>query len=270
MRINITDDFDIKKIAESGQCFRIKQLSNGKYRAITGKEVVYIEHLQDNSWSFECSKASFDSIWFDYFDLGRNYADIRNSIPDRDSYMKQASDFSNGIRILRQNVWEMLISFIISQRKSIPAIKTAIEILAAKYGEQISTPYETVHSFPAAETLKLVSKQDLELCGLGYRASYIIDAIQQVNSGAISLENIPSLTNSAVLEKLKKIHGVGDKVANCILLFGFARVDCTPVDVWISRTIENEYQGINPFDSYPGSGGIMQQYMFYYARKHKI
>ena len=269
MLIQINDDFDIKKIADSGQCFRMQQLPNGKYRAISGNEVAYIEEAAEGGWNFECTQTAYDCVWYDYFDLGRNYAAIRNGVPDTDPFMRHAGAFGKGIRILRQDAWESLVTFIISQRKSIPAIKKAVEILAVRYGRKITTPYEEVYTFPRASDMAHVSVEDFKACGLGYRASYVADAVNKVLTRQVDLEALNTMSNADILEALKRTHGVGDKVANCVLLFGYGRVDCAPVDVWILRAIEDYYHGVSPFENYGPTAGVLQQYMFYYIRNLK-
>lgn len=292
MQITLTDDFDLYKITYSGQCFRPIRLENDVYRFIIGNHILYIKKLDinklsennDSSKIFEvsCSKEEWDSVWSHYFDLETNYRTIRSAIDDSDKYMYNCAENGAGIRILNQDKWEMLISFIISQRKSIPAIRSSVEKLCKLYGHIIESPInaanplfnetlmdinEQIYSFPTPEEMKKATADELAGCGLGYRVPYIIDAINRVNSDIINLEALISLDDESLFDELKTIKGVGDKVANCVCLFAFHRTGRAPVDTWISKVINTEYNGINPFPNYGNVAGIMQQYVFYNSIK---
>lgn len=269
MILKITDNFDLQKIADSGQCFRVKAFPDGTYRFITGSHVLYITYLEQNTYEISCSKSEWQSFWHSYFDLGRSYRKLRGQIPDTDSYMKKAAAGGAGLRILRQEPWEMLITFIISQQKTIPSIKSAVEKLAEVYGAPVKTDYETVHLFPSPKQMSPATMEELSQFRLGYRTSYILDAIDKVKSGLIDLDKISAYDDMQLFTALKSVRGVGDKVANCIALFSYGRTSLAPVDTWIKKVIEKEYQGISPFPGYGDTAGIMQQYMFYYAQTHK-
>lgn len=269
---------DLRKIVDSGQCFRPAEVVPGIYRFITGDNIIYLK--EDNS--------VIEGIWQDYFDMDRDYAKIRSQIPENDEYMQAAAKCGEGIRILRQDPWEMIISFIISQRKSIPAIRSSIEMLCESFGEMMTTEYETIYTFPSAamiadKTLKgsgtgnlpretlfeALMESKLKDCKLGYRLRYICDAVCRVIYGEIDLDSLYNLDSEELLLKLKEINGVGDKVANCIALFAYSRCELAPVDTWIKKVIDGVYGGINPFPQYGDVAGIMQQYIFYYALTHK-
>ena len=269
MQVTISDDFDLQKIAESGQCFRAKKFGGGMFRFITGGEVLYIEKLSRARYEVSCPDEAWKRVWVPYFDLERNYLRIREAIPASDTYMRSAARGGKGIRVLRQDPWETLITFIISQRKSIPAIKTSVEMLATRFGEIITTPYETLHTFPSAARLEKASDQDLADCKLGYRVSYIKDAVAKVLSGTVDLTALSGLSDTEAFNALKTVRGVGDKVAACVCLFSYGRIGVAPIDTWIHKIIACEYGGINPFPSYGENAGIMQQYAFYYAISHK-
>ncbi len=163
----------------------------------------------------------------------------------------------------------MLVTFIISQRKSIPAIRSVVELLSERYGSKIRTPAETLYTFPTTSQLKDVHLEDYIACKAGYRAPYLCDAVHQVLSGSLDLAGIASLSDEALISALEGVKGVGVKVANCVALFAYGRTACAPVDTWIKKIIRQEYQGQNPLDRYGDSAGIMQQYFFYYAQNHK-
>ena len=269
MKITITDDFDLAKIAASGQCFRVKELENGYFRFITGENVLYIRKIEDYVYEISCSFESWEKIWFTYFHLERNYEEVRNRIGIRDKYLQAASKEGLGIRILRQDPWEMIITFIISQQKTIPSIKSCVEALCLRYGTKLITEYEEIYTFPTASQLSVATEEELREYKLGYRAPYVVDAAAKVSSGKINLSNLYLRSDKKLFETLKEISGIGDKVSNCICLFAYGRTRLAPVDTWIKKVIDQEYKGKNPFPKYKDTAGIMQQYIFYYALTHK-
>ena len=269
MELTISDDFSLPKIAESGQCFRIRRFGDGTYRFITEGSVLYIRKMSPCRFEADCAPEEWDAVWSPYFDLGRNYAEIRAFIPESDTYMRQAAEAGRGIRILRQSPWETLVAFIISQRKSIPAIQGAVELLSERYGEALTTQRETVRVFPHPEQMTTADAEALAACKLGYRTPYVLDAIGRASAGALDLTEIAVCGDAELLERLKTVNGVGNKIANCVALFAYGRTALAPVDTWISKVIRSEYGGVNPFPAYGDAAGIMQQYVFYHALKHK-
>lgn len=269
MLIEIQDDFDLEKISLSGQCFRVRRFDDGRYRFVTGDHVVYIKEEGNQQFSVSCDIDEWEEIWQGYFDFERCYSDIFESERQKHSFVQDAMLYGRGIRILRQDPWEMLITFIISQRKSIPAISKAVETLALRYGQRIETQYETIYQFPSPQEMERISEEELLKCGLGYRTQYVLDAIHQVMSGALDLNVLSTYGDESLLEKLQTIHGVGKKVANCVGLFAYGRSSCVPVDVWISRAIEIECGGESPFYLFENNAGIIQQYVFYYEKHHQ-
>ena len=266
MRVSIKDDFDLNIIINSGQCFRPRFLDNGGYRFITGNSMVDIFATDvENEYEVSCNKAEWENVWKEYFDLATNYASIRKSIPSEDAYMLRAGEIGAGIRILKQDKFEMLISFIISQRKSIPAIRSAVEKLCERYGSRDGD----VYLFPTPEQLIVATEEELKDSGLGYRVSYVRDAVEKVISGDFDLEKMSLLSDEELFGKLKEIRGVGDKVANCVMLFAYHRVGRAPVDTWIAKVIAEKYDGVNPFFRYGDVAGIMQQYVFFAAQHEK-
>lgn len=269
MYIEITDDFSLPKIAESGQCFRAKLLDDGTWRFITGSSILHIRLLSHNRYEIDCTASQWLTVWLPYFDLDRDYSFIRSRIAQTDYYMKNAADTGAGLRILRQDPWEMLITFIISQQKNIPSIKSCVEKIAEKYGDKVETPYGTVHFFPSARQMSYITDEELNQCKLGYRTPYIQDAINKVASGQLDLNTLYSYGDMQLFNALKSVHGVGDKVANCIALFAYSRTSLVPVDTWIRKVIDGVYGGQNPFTKYGSDAGIMQQYIFYYVQHNK-
>lgn len=267
LQIEITDDFDLEKTASCGQCFRAKPIEGGLFRFVSRENVVYIQRIGEHQFSVSCNEDEWREIWVRYFDLDRSYKDIYYVEREKHDFVRKAMDCGRGIRILRQDPWEMLVTFIISQRKSIPAISRSVEALASKYGHPIKTNHETVYSFPAPEDMALASEEELLECGLGYRAPYIYDAIHKVLSDSLDLDAIADCSDEELFQKLQTVYGVGKKVANCICLFGYGRISRVPVDVWISRAVEEDCCGEDPFGLFEGNAGIVQQYVFYYKKR---
>ncbi|WP_408069874.1 DNA-3-methyladenine glycosylase family protein [Butyrivibrio sp. JL13D10] len=284
MRIQITDDFDPKKIQISGQCFRVKEPAPGVFRFISSEHVLFIKEISNDetekSFDVSCSKEEWENVWMPYFDMERSYLDICKKEYGKHDFTDKAIDFGRGLRILKQDKWEMLISFIISQRKSIPAISSAVEAISRKFGTKIDCSeifrgsdikteeplVDAVYAFPTPLQMAKASMEDLKECGLGYRAPYVYDAIKKVNSGELDLEALDSLNDDELFNALMDVHGVGKKVSNCVCLFAYARMGRAPVDVWISRAIDEEYGGVDPFPQYGENAGIIQQYIFYYEK----
>lgn len=280
--ISIKDDFDLEKIQKSGQCFRVCNSNEGWFRFVFREDILFIREAANGKFEVSCTREKWNKVWAHYFDLKRNYSEIRLTAENADGFIKTAAQFGQGLRILRQDPWEMLITFIISQRKSIPAIATSVERLCEAFGKDISdlipsdfkhitffnlagkpVPHE-VFAFPTAMQLAHANEDELRKCGLGYRASYVLRTSQMVATDELSIHSLNKLSDAALFEALKKAPGVGDKVANCVCLFGFNRCARVPVDVWIERVIQNECAGKNPFISFGDNAGIMQQYAFYY------
>lgn len=269
MNIEIQDDFDLNKISLSGQCFRVKLLEGDIYRFVTGNHVVYIKSLGKHQFSVSCGIEEWNEIWGVYFDIGRCYSSIFEKEHNKHPFIHAAMNCGRGLRILKQDSWEMLITFIISQRKNIPSIAKAVEMLASRYGRRIETKYETLYSFPSPQEMACASLNELQECGLGYRSQFILDAIHQILSGTINLNSISVYNDEQLLETLQTIRGVGKKVANCVALFAYGRTACVPIDVWIARAIKNDCGGESPFGLFQDNAGIIQQYIFYYEKHHQ-
>ncbi|MBO6108001.1 MAG: DNA-3-methyladenine glycosylase 2 family protein [Eubacterium sp.] len=259
MRIKITDDLDLKKIAESGQCFRWESVSDNRYRIVHRDHMVEIEERLDREFYFSCDEEEFEKVWREYLDLDENYASIRNRIKkSEDPFLYEACEYGRGIRILRQDPWETLISFIISQNRNIPAIKKSIRILCGQTGSS--------YSFPTPEQILSMSDEALSECRLGYRDQYILAAARAVLNGDIVPDDLIDADEETTMRELTSIHGVGKKVASCMSLFGLHHIDAFPIDVWIRRVLESKYPDGYPMESYRPYNGIYQQYMFYYAQ----
>jgi N-glycosylase/DNA lyase len=274
--------FDLEQIADSGQCFRwtriledetggaTSDIESGKikYRIIAFGKILNIEQdMTSGIVTMDCSDTDFDNIWKDYFDLDTDYGKIIDRIPEDDSYLKRAASGCDGIRIIRQDPWETLITFIISQRKNIPAIKASVEKICKAAGSVIGeADGEKLYAFPTPEQLSSLSMDDLNACSLGYRAQYIYKAARAAVDGVVDLDKWKSLGDEELFDKLCSLYGVGKKVANCTMLFGFYRLDSFPIDVWMNKIQDKYYPEGFPIEAYRPYGGVMQQYMFAYER----
>lgn len=259
-------EFDPVKTFECGQCFRWNADKNGVYLGVAMKRAAKVWKTGESVF-ISGTLEDFENIWRDYFDLDRDYGALRKSL-NTDEYIKKAADYGAGIRILRQDKWEVLCSFIISQCNNIPRIKKIIESLCERFGEPLYFEDKTLYAFPDAAKIAGLTEKELEPIKSGYRAKYIIEAANAVASGAIDLDMLASGSCDQALRVLKGIEGVGDKVAGCVILFGLNILDAFPVDVWIKRAITANYgEGFNP-KIFGKAAGLAQQYMFYYARSN--
>ncbi len=259
--ITLTDfgSFDLGLSADCGQAFRWKQDEEGFWHGIVcGK---YLKAKQEaNAIVMYTTPEDFEVFWKEYFDLATDYADICKTLSS-DTHLSKAVTSCPGIHILKQEPWEALCSFIISQNNNIPRIKGIIERLCETFGEEIEHGY----TFPSAQKLALLTPDDLAPLRAGFRAKYIIDAAQKVASGEVDFEKIYNSPIEYGREELQKICGVGAKVAECTLLYGFYKVDAFPVDVWVRRIMEELYPNGFP-DCADGVKGIAQQYLFHWRR----
>ena len=272
MEIHITDDFNLDRIADSGQCFRWRKDDSGAYRIIHKGHCLKIRPLGNAMFRLSCSEDEYREIWHDYFDFGENYRSVRERVSrEEDPFLADACEYGKGIRILRQDPWEMLVSFIISQNKNIPAIKKSIELLCETAGKRCENTEQEREDdgqlvFPSPEQILSLSDEALAACRLGYRCRYVKAAASDVAEGKLDLDSLRDASEEETIKGLMSVCGVGVKVANCISLFGLHHIDAFPIDVWIRRILDNEYPSGYPKERYSPYNGIYQQYMFYYYR----
>ena len=278
-------DFDLAKTFECGQCFRwnitekdANTKGNNGHSAITGKcdgaknayigvafgHAARLRRCNDSVF-ISGSLEDFESLWRTYFDLDRDYSEIRHQFCI-DDFMKQATAFGKGIRLLRQDKWEALCSFIISQNNNIPRIKSIIETLCREFGEVLNFENHQLYTFPSAITLASLKVEHLAPLRCGYRSEYIIRSAKMVADGAIDLDALAKSTPDAARSELKKLHGVGDKVADCVLLFGLHMLDAFPLDVWMKKAVDKHYGSDFDPSIFSPYAGIAQQYIFHYMR----
>ncbi len=256
--------FDLRQICNSGQCFRMRETGENRFSVMAGGR--YLEAGQEGKqvW-FRCSQEEFENFWKGYFDLEQDYGVYRAAVNPNDKYLKTAAELGFGIRILRQDVWEMIISFLISQQNHIARIRRCIENICREYGEKkTGESGREYYGFPSPEALALASEEDLLSCNLGYRAKYVIQSAKSVAGGEIDLEKLPELSFKKAKEELRRLYGVGEKVADCICLFGLHKMEAFPVDTHIRQALDAHYKRGFPQRRYKGMQGIMQQYIFYY------
>ena len=240
------------------------------FRIIAGSSCLYITALDPGQglYDLDCTEEEFAGFWHGYFDLGENYRRIRERInPQKDPFLREAAEHEKGIRILRQDPWEMLITFIISQNKNIPGIRRCVESLAKSCGQKKTDSRGiSYYAFPTPQQVASLSEEALAECRLGYRCKYVKAAAEAVLSEKINLEALRAADEKTSISSLTGLYGVGIKVANCVSLFGLHHVDAFPVDVWVKRILAEEYPEGYPFEQYSPFNGIYQQYMFAYYR----
>ena len=253
--------FDVGQIAESGQCFRIQSLSDGGFLAVTGQKFVRIIPKENGGYIFCCAWEEFRDVWLPYFDLDTDYGVYQRQMSD-DPFLMAAIQAGGGIRILRQDFWEMGVTFVISQRNNIPRIRNTVECLCKNFGTQLGEiDGHEIYSFPTAEQLK---NKDLACASLGYREKYIKELC---NWQPGFWARLAEQNDDGAKKILLNLSGVGEKVANCVMLFGLHRMNSYPRDVWINRMIDDIYHGSFDSNRYAGYAGYVQQLQFFYYRK---
>ncbi|NMB34113.1 MAG: DNA-3-methyladenine glycosylase 2 family protein [Clostridium sp.] len=271
-------EFEPMHIFECGQCFRWKRMPDKSYTGVAYGRVVNTNYAEGKLEIYNTNTEEFKNLWFDYFDLGRDYSHIKKSIT-KDKIMKKVVAFGYGIRLLRQEIWESLISFIISANNRIPMIVKTVNEISRLYGHEIYLDSEKYYSFPKYDAILQGTIEQLKSCKAGFRCRYIRDTAKAVAEGEIELSAIDSMSTKEAREYLMKLPGVGPKVADCTLLYSGKKYDVFPTDVWVKRAMEELYFGrettfkeIQDFiiDYFGEYAGFAQQYLFYYARENKI
>lgn len=262
-------DLDLDKIARSGQCFRMKPLDQEGYEVTARGNYVKIVQRGDE-FLFSCREEEFYSIWKDYFDLDTDYDDIRRSVDPQDAYLLAAMECGRGVRILKQDLWEMIITFIVSQNNNISRIRNSIEALCERYGSCLHPEGMTdtaCYLFPSADAIAKGGLEGLNGLGLGYRDKYILELARKCSSQYLELQWLEELKQAdyeTAYKLLLSEYGIGKKVADCICLFGLHHVGAFPIDTHIRQILKLYYPNGFPLERYQGYAGILQQYMFYY------
>lgn len=268
--VDITkDNFSLTQICKSGQCFRMLPESDNLYSIIAGNRYLEVEQ-QCRQCRFHCDEAEFEDFWKAYFDLDNDYSEYIANIDAADDYLLSAAAFGSGIRILRQDLWEMIVTFLISQQNNITRIRRCINNICERYGEKrLSAQGKEFYTFPKAEALAGLKEDALMECNLGYRSKYVVRTAGSVVSGEINLEALKDMPYPKAREELLKLYGVGGKVADCICLFALHHLQAFPVDTHINQALNGHYRSGFPSDRYDGYQGVMQQYIFYYELFNK-
>lgn len=283
------ESFELKDIFDCGQCFRWNKENDNSYTGIFKDNVLNVrKEIEKNESNIENNRIIFsgicngniEEIVREYFDLDRNYNKIKEKLSKIDNNMKTSIEYGQGIRILNQDLWEMIISFIISENNNIPRIKKIINNISKKYGNEIEYKDKTYYTFPSLEKLETASMEDLRALGLGFRDKYIYKTCKMINNKEIKIYNFDRQETRDIRNELLRLEGIGPKVADCILLFSdLKRLEVFPIDVWVRRVMndlyihntdekkvnkkEIEQLAVNKFGDL---AGIAQQYLFYWKR----
>lgn len=279
--------FEPKHVFECGQCFRWNRENDGSYTGMVGHNVLNVSKYQDNIKIKGYCEDNIKDVCNKYFDLETNYEEVKEELSKKDKYLKESIKFGEGIRILKQDVWETLISFIISANNNIPRIKGIIERISEKYGEEIEWNEKKYYTFPTVEELSRATIEDLRKLGLGFRDKRVYDTTQMVRNNEIDILRLEKESDTKyILNELLKLPGVGPKVADCIMLFSMKKYEVFPIDVWVKRVMlelyskeiydmmNNEKRQVTPHDilkfaedKFGNMAGLAQQYLFYWRRE---
>lgn len=269
-------DFNIKHTFDCGQCFRWHENDDKSYSGITYGRAVRVSQ-QGCDIYIKGGKVEDKNFWINYFDLDRDYGEIKKEL-SKDATLNDAVKYGDGIRILNQEPFEITVSYIISANNRIPMIMRAVENISKMFGNKIEFDGKEYYSFPDVESLSKATVSELEKCGCGFRAPYIVDTVQKLKSGESSLSDIQRMKTDDAAKELMKLKGIGPKVADCIMLFSMGKYDAFPVDVWVKRVMQYLYlapdvslKKIRDFarDKFGDIAGFAQEYLFYYARTFK-
>lgn len=256
------ENFDLAQTLDCGQAFRWNLREDGSWHGVAGGRALTLRQTANGILLEGVDVEAYENFWGNYFDVNRDYAMLIERFSS-DPHLKKATEFCPGIRILRQDTWEALCSFIISQNNNIPRIKGIIDRLCENFGEPLGNGD---FSFPAAQRLAELTVDDLAVIRSGFRAKYLLDAAKKVSSGEVDLKALHELPlNEAERYLVKNIYGVGPKVARCVLLYGCGKSNAFPVDVWVNRIMQRLYPSGMP-ECTRGAKGIAQQYLFHYVR----
>ena len=274
------ESFDPTHIFECGQCFNFNIEEDGSYTAVHLGKIINVLQKEDHVLIRNVSLEEFYDVFYDYFDLGTDYSAIREKLSENET-LKTASDYGYGIRILNQEMFETVISFIISANNGITRIKNSIKIISERYGDYIGEYMgRKYYAFPRPEVLAKVDPLELrEFARVGFRDVRIVEASKMVADGYLDFDIDQTLSTEDLKEKLMQMPGIGPKVADCILLFTYHRRETFPVDVWIKRVMETLFIGhevpkklVDDYarEYFGNLAGYAQQYLFYYGREEKI
>lgn len=276
------DCFELDHIFDCGQCFRWNKQEDGSYMGVIGSGVLQVSKNKNNVCFEGVIDGDINSIVYDYFDLGTDYNVFKNELSKIDDNMKKSIEFGSGIRILNQDLWEMIISFIISANNNIPRIKGIIDRISKRVGKRLEWRGKEYYLFPTISEMASLSVADFRELGAGFRDKRLYKTTQMILNGEVSLEFLEKCNDTDLIrEELLKLDGVGEKVADCIMLFALKRFDSFPIDVWVRRVMNTLYihnedetkvskKDINNAanELFGDIRGMAQQYLFYWAREN--
>ena len=271
VKMQVGQNFDLAKTLTCGQCFRWIQEGPQKFLIIVNNNL-YQLYQSGEYLSIDSTDSNAEETLYNYFALDTEY---NIEVPETDTFATEAMQAGKGIKILRQDPFEALISFIISQRNNIPKIKSTINRISTTYGEPISIELAnypngvTFHTFPTPKKIVNRSAYTLDECGVGYRTGYIYGAARTILQNPSLLGDLKTCSSAECVARLQEFRGIGPKVANCVALFGLGHLDCFPIDIWMQRVIDKYYGGYLDPTVYGKYAGVMQQYMFYYMKYGK-
>ena len=282
-KLSNQDSFELMHIFECGQCFRWNKENDGSYTGVVENSIINVKK-EDNTVIFKgkTKNNNLEEIVTNYFDLKTDYKKYKNQLSKIDQYLNESIIFGEGIRILKQDLWECIISFIISANNNIPRIKKIIERLSINYGEKIIFEGKEYYTFPTPESLSNATIEELRSFGLGFRDKRIYNTTKMILEKEVDLDKIKNMKSTDEMrEELLKLDGVGPKVADCILLFSLKRLDVFPIDVWVRRVMNDLYihnddeEKVNKRElqrlaeeKFVGLSGLAQQYLFYWKREN--
>ncbi|ABS40703.1 MULTISPECIES: DNA-3-methyladenine glycosylase family protein [Clostridium] len=281
-------NFELAHIFECGQCFRWYKTEEGSYIGVAYGKVIEVEKANNDVILHNATEDDFKNIWAEYFDLYRDYSEIKN-ILSKDEILAKSVEFGHGIRLLKQDPFEIIVSFIISANNRIPMIKKAIKNISERWGDPIEYKGNIYYSFPTVEQLKDATEDELKACSVGFRAKYIKDTVNKIYQNSIEeceqyekeydMLWIKNQQDDICHKVLQNYSGIGAKVADCVMLFSMEKYSAFPVDVWVKRAMQYFYlapdvslKKIRDFgrEKFGELSGFAQQYLFYYARENKI
>ncbi len=286
-------NFKLKHIFECGQIFRFEEVEENDFIVIAFGKLIEVKEEGNNVVIYNTNEEEFNRIWLNYFDLNRDYSDIKEEL-SKDILLKQSIEFGYGVRVLNQDPFEMLLSFIISARNNIPSIKKTVNKISVKWGKQINYKDKIYYAFPSIYEIKDATLEEIQETGASFRSKYLIDTIKNVYNSVkdenlklneenpylkYNLDYIKRLSDDECHDALQEFKGVGSKVADCIMLFSMEKTSAFPVDVWVKRAMIHFYgaedSSLNKIrifarNKFEKLSGFAQQYLFYYARENKI
>lgn len=273
--IKVKNNFDLRSTITCGQIFRYFEDENG-FTVILKDRVIKLTEDNDQILVESNKEENLKEVVYDYFDLDRDYELIEKNILKKDKNLKEALAFSRGLKMIHQDPFETLMSYIISQNNRVPSIANALNLISYNYGEKVTFKNKDYYLFPEFDKLKNLSEEDFRKCKVGFRDKYICGILKSINEKDLDLDSIYNMDSEKSLNYLMSFKGIGNKVASCILLFAYQKFDVYPIDTWVKKFMKEDYniegeKNIKEFtlNTYNEYSGLAIQYMFNYKRNNK-